>query len=167
MIALVILILCCAPVLFPMPCKISDEFGGYFHIYSTVFAPLARLSNIECLFFGIQNWVNMERVWHSSFIFSEIILSLSNVFVQSKNSKQNTEGWCYLLLTETGFFEHPMLKWLFISVIHRSFLVQRKCFNETAFILLGNSDVSFIFWTLVNIWQQMVLYPKRHVSCIP
>lgn len=106
------------------------------------------------------------RVWHSYFVSCEAVLSLSNVFVQSKSYKQNIKGWCYLLLTETGFFEHPMLKWLFNTVIHRSFLVQSKCSNETACILLGNTDTSFIGWTLVNTWQQMVLYPKRHVSCM-
>lgn len=136
-------------------------------MYYTMFALLDQPSyRGVCLFFGIQNSPNMERVWHSYFIFGETTLSLSDVFVQSESSKQNIERWYYLLPAETGFFEHSMLKWLFNSVIHRSVLVQSKCLNETAFILLGNSDVSFIGWTLVNVWQQMVLYPKRHVSCI-
>ena len=39
----------------------------------------------ECLFFGTQNSLNMESVWHSHFISDETILSLSNIFVNRKS----------------------------------------------------------------------------------
>lgn len=163
MIALVIFILCCAPVLPHMLCKISDVWGDIFHIYSTMCALLDQPSKRRTPLLRYTEFTEYRKSLAFLFIFGETILSLSNV---SKSSKQNIEGWHCLLLTETGLFEHPMLKWLFNSMIHRSSLVQSKCLNEASFILLGNNDVSFIGWTLVNIWQQMVLYPKRHVSFI-
>ena len=90
-----------------------------------------------------------------------ILRSLSNVFV--KSYKQNIKGWWFLLPREAAIFEHPMLKWLLNTVTHRSFLVKSKCSMKQ--ILLGNSDMPFTGWILVNTWQRTVLYPNRHVSC--